>query len=93
MGFLSRPTFEPLQRVNRHQIMVMSRVNDMLRISLSRSNLASQLRSITAALGALLVSCLDGARGKYRPEDHYMRGPGPKWRAKHPVDGSPASRS
>jgi hypothetical protein len=23
---------------------------------------------------------------KYRPEDHYMRGPGPKWRAKHLVD-------
>jgi hypothetical protein len=21
----------------------------------------------------------------YRPELHYMRGPGPKWRAKHPV--------
>lgn len=20
----------------------------------------------------------------YRPEHHYMRGPGPKWRAKHP---------
>jgi hypothetical protein len=25
----------------------------------------------------------------YRPERHYMRGPGPKWRAKHPQD--PAS--
>lgn len=21
----------------------------------------------------------------YRPERHYMRGPGPKWREKHPV--------
>jgi hypothetical protein len=21
--------------------------------------------------------------GKYHPERHYMRGPGPKWRAKH----------
>ena len=21
---------------------------------------------------------------RYRPEAHYMRGPGPKWRAKHP---------
>ena len=21
--------------------------------------------------------------GAYRPERHYMRGPGPKWRAKH----------
>jgi hypothetical protein len=23
----------------------------------------------------------------YRPELHYMRGPGPKWRAKHPPTG------
>jgi hypothetical protein len=23
------------------------------------------------------------ARSRYRPEDHYMRGPGPKWRAKY----------
>ena len=23
-------------------------------------------------------------RDSYRPELHYMRGPGPKWRAKHP---------
>jgi hypothetical protein len=23
------------------------------------------------------------AGGPYRPERHYMRGPGPKWRAKH----------
>ena len=23
--------------------------------------------------------------GPYRPERHYMRGPGPKWRAKHAV--------
>jgi hypothetical protein len=22
----------------------------------------------------------------YRPEQHYMRGPGPAWRAKHPAD-------
>lgn len=27
----------------------------------------------------------------YRPERHYMRGPGPKWRAKHP--GLPAAQS
>ena len=28
---------------------------------------------------------LDVARNPYRPELHYMRGPGPKWRAKHSV--------
>ena len=26
---------------------------------------------------------IDLARNAYRPELHYMRGPGPKWRAKH----------
>jgi hypothetical protein len=34
-------------------------------------------RSLTAAL-------LD----PYRPELHYMRGPGPKWRAKHAQDAA-----
>ncbi len=27
----------------------------------------------------------------YRPELHYMRGPGPKWREKHPSPGIEAS--
>jgi hypothetical protein len=26
---------------------------------------------------------LETARDPYRPERHYMRGPGPKWHAKH----------
>jgi hypothetical protein len=26
----------------------------------------------------------------YRPEKHYMRGPGPKWREKHARDGAAA---
>jgi hypothetical protein len=26
---------------------------------------------------------VDLGRTSYRPERHYMRGPGPKWRAKH----------
>ena len=30
--------------------------------------------------GKGLVQALSGS---YRPELHYMRGPGPKWRAKH----------
>ena len=29
----------------------------------------------------------------YRPELHYMRGPGPKWREKHAYTGSIRSRS
>ena len=30
-----------------------------------------------------LHGLFDLARAPYRPELHYMRGPGPKWRAKH----------
>ena len=36
-----------------------------------------------------IVNVLQGAlrklRDPYRPELHYMRGPGPKWHAKHPA--------
>jgi hypothetical protein len=28
------------------------------------------------------------ARDPYRPEQHYMRGPGPKWHAKHRLNES-----
>jgi hypothetical protein len=35
-------------------------------------------------------SSWDGPAGKYRPEDHYMRGPGPKWREKHFFDRASA---
>jgi hypothetical protein len=27
-----------------------------------------------------------GSPNGYRPSDHYMRGPGPKWREKHGLD-------
>jgi hypothetical protein len=35
--------------------------------------------SIASALCTLII----GRANTYRPEAHYMRGPGPKWRAKH----------
>ena len=31
---------------------------------------------------------LRSTRDNYRPELHYMRGPGPKWREKHPHERS-----
>ena len=37
-----------------------------------RNPMALLLRSLTRDLA-----------GAYRPEQHYMRGPGPKWREKH----------
>ena len=43
---------------------------------------ASQLgRELVAACRSLLRDVFD----PYRPERHYMRGPGPQWRAKHGI--------
>jgi hypothetical protein len=45
----------------------------------------ARVRSIRAAAAnwrqALIVALTD----PYRPELYYMRGPGPKWRQKHPA--------
>ena len=38
-----------------------------------------------AHLAVLWRSFLRDAFDSYRPELHYMRGPGPKWRAKHGI--------
>jgi hypothetical protein len=46
---------------------------------------APSLAADLAELGRMLRSLVD----PYRPEIHYMRGPGPKWHAKH--DPAPAS--
>jgi hypothetical protein len=37
---------------------------------------------LKAAIARRLAS-IDGVLNPYRPELHYMRGPGPKWRARH----------
>jgi hypothetical protein len=50
----------------------------------------SILRSVVRSLVTFLASSWDGPVGKYRPEDHYMRGPGPKWREKHSPDRASA---
>jgi hypothetical protein len=38
-------------------------------------------------LAAAILVRVRGVFDPYRPELHYMRGPGPKWRAKHGVGG------
>jgi hypothetical protein len=48
------------------------------------------LRRAASSLLTFFSSSWVGRAGKYRPEDHYMRGPGPKWRKKHGFDRSPA---
>ena len=46
--------------------------------------------SIGKAVADLWRTVTSGLFDTYRPEQHYMRGPGPKWRAKHaPVVSEP----
>jgi hypothetical protein len=54
------------------------------------SAFASLLRSAAGSLLTFLGPSWDGPRRKYRPEAHYMRGPGPKWREKHLLDRASA---
>jgi hypothetical protein len=55
----------------------------MRQISFTASTLVSLLRSAVSPLLTFLGPAWDGPSTRYRPEDHYMRGPGPKWREKH----------
>ena len=41
---------------------------------------------------AALMRALRDLVDPYRPEQHYMRGPGPKWHAKHDTAGTDALR-
>ena len=54
------------------------------------SVLVSFLRNAFSSVVTFLGPSWDGPVGKYRPEQHYMRGPGPKWREKHFLEGASA---
>jgi len=43
----------------------------------------SRLTEVAKSLLKLLGPTWGGPFKTYRPEDHYMRGPGPKWHEKH----------
>ena len=61
----------------------------MTSVSRAARGFASLLRH---AVGLVISFLFPGPAAQYRPEDHYMRGPGPKWRAKQIADrasGSP----
>jgi len=64
----------------------------MRQFSFIVSAVVSPLRSAVSSLLTFLSSTWDGPAGRYRPEDHYMRGPGPKWREKHLLDRASAGR-
>jgi len=58
----------------------------MRQFSFTASVLVSLMRSDVNSLLTFLSPSWDGPVRKYRPERHYMRGPGPKWREKRYKD-------
>jgi hypothetical protein len=51
--------------------------------AITGAHLPRPLARIGAALAAMLRDAARHLFDPYHPELHYMRGPGPKWRAKH----------
>jgi hypothetical protein len=62
----------------------------MRQLALTTSVIASHLRRIIDSLVTFLGPSWDGPDRRYHPEDHYMRGPGPKWREKNLLDRASA---
>ena len=50
---------------------------------MSASTLVTWFRSLYAAMAYLRQEIAETLADTYRPELHYIRGPGPKWREKH----------
>ena len=47
------------------------------------SDLARKVAVSASDFASVVRNLILDVRDSYRPELHYMRGPGPKWRAKH----------
>ena len=54
-----------------------------MRKTVRRLTTRHQAQGLAADLADLFQNLTRGLFDSYRPELHYMRGPGPKWRAKH----------
>ena len=50
---------------------------------LQRPDATPRIRAMMQELFAVLADLCHGFADTYHPERHYMRGPGPKWRARH----------
>jgi hypothetical protein len=59
-----------------------------MRKTVRRLTTRRQAQGLAADLADLFENLTRGLFDTYRPELHYMRGPGPKWHAKH--DRAPA---
>jgi hypothetical protein len=57
--------------------------------TLGRKATISCLFAVVAKVLGLGRTLRSGIIASYHPEHHYMRGPGPKWREKHP--GAPVA--
>ena len=55
-----------------------------------RISAARRTPGVIAEIADLFRSLALALFDPYRPELHYMRGPGPKWRAKHAATSRPA---
>jgi hypothetical protein len=51
----------------------------------SAKSVARKAAETVSDFASIVYNLVMGVRDSYRPELHYMRGPGPKWRAKHQV--------
>lgn len=54
-----------------------------LRLSAETDHLTPRLALLTGVLRALSCKIDQALLHPYHPERHYMRGPGPRWHAKH----------
>lgn len=60
-----------------------------MRKTIRRVTARRQTQGLAADLADVFQNLADGLFDSYRPELHYMRGPGPKWHAKY--DRAPAA--
>jgi hypothetical protein len=63
----------------------------MSRTRFTASALISLLCKVASSVVTFLGPSWDGPRKAYQPHRYYMRGPGPKWREKHPLNRTSAS--
>ena len=53
---------------------------------MNRTFLIPLLRGVVRSVVRFFGPSWDGPAKRYHPEEHYMRGPGPKWREKQLLD-------
>lgn len=67
------------------QMCVMAFLDPSVRSAAAGAQESGLFREVVDFLRQFVVAAFD----PYRPEQHYMRGPGPAWHAKNDADGAP----